>query len=346
MKKKILNSKILKSDVEDKIMYSLKSLQKIFTDRLEEEASQIGNRQPANLYQPVQYTLNMGGKRLRPVMVLMTCDLFGGNIEAGMNAALGIELFHNFTLLHDDIMDKAAMRRNRPTVHKKFNTNIAILSGDAMSNLAYLYLLKSEVPALHEVASLFSETAIEVCEGQQLDMDFEGRRDVSISDYLKMIRQKTAVLFACSFKAGALIGNAPPRDASLMYNFGINLGLAFQLQDDLLDVYADQDHFGKKTGSDILANKKTFLLLKSLELASPSQKKELFYWIDAKDFNPDEKIASVKKIYDEINISQITNEIMDFYYRRAIADLDLVAAEAEKKDELLFLARKIMKRKK
>lgn len=341
-----MNPKILKSDVEDKIMYSFKSLQKIFTDRLEEEARQIGNRQPANLYRPVQYALDAGGKRLRPVILLMTCDLFGGNIEAGMNAALGIELFHNFTLLHDDIMDKSAMRRNRPTVHKKFNKNIAILSGDAMSNLAYLYLMKSEGPALHEIVRLFAETAIEVCEGQQLDMDFEGLRDVSISDYLNMIRQKTAVLFACSFKTGALIGNASPRDASLMYNFGINLGLAFQLQDDLLDVYADQDHFGKKTGNDILANKKTFLLLKSLELASPGQKKELFYWIDAKDFNPDEKIASVKKIYDEINMSQITNEITDFYYHQAVAGLDLVAADTERKEELLFLAREIMKRKK
>lgn len=346
MKKKTSNLKIWKSDVEDKIMYTLKSLQNIFISRLEEEAEQIGNTKPANLYQPIQYTLGMGGKRLRPVMILMACDLFGESIETAMNAAMAIELFHNFTLLHDDIMDKATMRRNRPTVHKKFGENIAILSGDAMSNLAYQYLLKTESPALHKIVTLFAKTATEVCEGQQLDMDYENNRIVSISDYLEMIRLKTAVLMACSLKTGALIGNASHQDASYLYNFGIRLGLAFQLQDDLLDVYADQDQFGKKTGGDILANKKTFLLLKSLDLASPGQRNELLYWINAKDFNPDEKIALVKRIYTELHIDQITSEAINSYYRDAMAELDLVAVETGKKEQLLILAQKLMKRKK
>lgn len=327
-------------------MYSLKSLQNVFVSQLEKEAERIGAAEPANLYRPVQYTLSMEGKRLRPVMVLMACDLFGGRIESAMYAALGIEIFHNFTLLHDDIMDKASMRRNMPTVHEKYSDHVAILSGDAMSNLAYQYLLQTKSPAFHEIVSLFAKTATEVCEGQQLDMDYENSPVVSIDDYLKMIRLKTAVLIACSLRTGALIGNASPQDARHMYDFGINLGLAFQLQDDLLDVYASQDKFGKKTGGDIVANKKTFLLLKTLELASPEQKKELLSWIASKDFNPDEKIASVKKIYTEINIRQITGEVMDSYYRKAITELEIIAVEEGRKTELLLLAKKIMGREK
>jgi geranylgeranyl diphosphate synthase type II len=327
-------------------MYSLKSLQTAIATLLEKEAGQIGIAEPANLYQPIRYTLEMDGKRLRPVMVLMACDLFGGNIEEAMYPALGIELFHNFTLLHDDIMDKASLRRNRETVHKKYSENIAILSGDAMSNLAYKYLLKTQSPALFEIISLFTETALQICEGQQLDMDYENSLSVSIDDYLKMIRLKTAVLMACSLKTGALIGNASPQDASHIYNFGINLGLAFQLQDDLLDAYADQEKFGKKTGGDIVSNKKTFLLLKTLELASPEQKKELLFRIADKNFNPDEKVTSVKKIYDEINIQQITRNIVDSYYRKAMTELETIAIESARKEELLLLAKKMMQREK
>jgi geranylgeranyl diphosphate synthase type II len=327
-------------------MHSLKSLKNAFTCRLEQEAERIGSTEPANLYQPIQYTLNMGGKRLRPVMVLMACDLFGGSIEAAMPAALGIEIFHNFTLLHDDIMDKAAVRRNMPTVHEKYSGNIAILSGDAMSNLAYQYLLQTKSPALPEIIGLFAKTATEVCEGQQFDMDYEESLIVSINDYLNMIRLKTAVLIACSLKTGAMIGNASPENARILYDFGINLGLAFQLQDDLLDVYADQDTFGKKIGGDIVANKKTFLLLKALELATPVQKKELLYRITAKDFNPEEKIATVKQLYTEINIRQITGEVTDNYYRKAITGLETIPVEQARKEELFLLAQKIMKRKK
>ncbi len=327
-------------------MYTLKSLQIAFSGLLEKETARIAASQPANLYLPIQYTFDMGGKRLRPIMVLMACDLFGGKIEDSMYAALGIETFHNFTLLHDDIMDRASLRRNRKTVHKKYNENIAILSGDAMSNLAYQYLLKTESPALQEIMVLFAGTAMEVCEGQQLDMDYENSLSVSIDDYLKMIRLKTAVLIACSLKTGALIGRASSQDAGHLYEFGIHLGLAFQLNDDLLDVYADQDKFGKKTGGDIVSNKKTFLLLKALELASPEQKKEILYWMTVKDFNPDEKVASVKKIYSKINIRQVTVDTIDHYHRQALDELELVEIEACRKEELLLLTKKMMNREK
>jgi geranylgeranyl diphosphate synthase type II len=327
-------------------MYALKTLQAAFASLLEKEAAQIGTFLPANLYQPIQYTFSMGGKRLRPVMVLMACDLFGGNIEEALYAALGIETFHNFTLLHDDIMDQASLRRNRETVHKKYNENIAILSGDAMSNLAFRYLLRTESDARYEILCLFAKTAAEIYEGQQYDMDFEESMTVSIDDYLKMIRLKTAVLIACSLKTGALIGHASPQDASHLYEFGIHLGLAFQLHDDLLDVYADQDKFGKKTGGDIVSNKKTFLLLKALELASSEQKKELLVWISGNDFDPDEKIASVKRIYTQVNIQQITLDMMGHYYRKAISELEIIAIDAPRKEELLLLAKKMMKREK
>ncbi|MEL7587334.1 MAG: polyprenyl synthetase family protein [Prolixibacteraceae bacterium] len=326
------------------MMYSLKDLKNIFINRLETEAERIGAAEPANLYQPVQYTLNMGGKRLRPVMTLMACDLFNGDIEAAMPVALGIEVFHNFTLLHDDIMDKAALRRNKLTVHKKYSENTAILSGDAMSILAFQYLLQTNSPAFHEIAGLFTKTAIEVCKGQQLDMDYQDMLDVSIEDYLEMIRLKTAVLIACSLKAGALSGNASAQDANRLYDFGINLGLAFQLQDDLLDVYADENKFGKQSGGDIVANKKTYLLLKSLELASAAQREKLLSLITAINLKPNEKIASVKKIYADLNIREITTGIIRDYYMKALAGLEGVSSEKRRKSEFLMLAQKIIKR--
>lgn len=325
-------------------MYSLKDLKNIFINRLELEAERIGATEPTNLYQPVQYTLNMGGKRLRPVMTLMACNLFNGDIEAAMPVALGIEVFHNFTLLHDDIMDKAALRRNRPTVHKKYGENTAILSGDAMSILAFQYLLQTNSPAFHEIAGLFTKTAIEVCKGQQLDMDYQDMLDVSLEDYLEMIRLKTAVLIACSLKAGALSGNASAQDANRLYDFGINLGLAFQLQDDLLDVYADESKFGKQSGGDIVANKKTYLLLKSLELASAAQREKLLSLITAINFKPDEKIASVKKIYADLKIREITTGTIHDYYLKAIAGLEGVSSGENCKSEFLMLAQKIIKR--
>lgn len=325
-------------------MHTAKSLQELIVLKLEEEARVIGSTVPVNLYGPIEYTLNMGGKRLRPVMLLMACELFGGQPDDAMNAALAVEIFHNFTLLHDDMMDQAELRRNQPAVHKKFNENIAILSGDAMSILAYHYLLKTETPAYKELIQLFSKTAIEVCEGQQYDMDFEERPDVSIDDYLKMIRLKTAVLIGCSFKMGALIGQAGPEDADRLYAFGINLGLAFQLQDDLLDVYADQEKFGKKIGGDIVANKKTFLLLKTLELATGSQRTELLFRIGQTGFDPTEKIEAVRKIYTESGVRQISESVMDDFYQKALTELKAVQVEESRKEALLLLAKTIMKR--
>lgn len=325
-------------------MKSLTSLQQLIERRIEEEALKIGVTDPVNLYQPIEYTLNMGGKRLRPVMVLMACDLFGGNVDDALNAALAVEIFHNFTLLHDDIMDQADMRRNRPSVHKKYNENVAILSGDAMSIMAYQYLLKTEGAAYRELVQLFSTTAIEVCEGQQYDMDFEGKLDVSIEDYLNMIRLKTAVLIGCSFKMGALIGQAAPEDADRIYRFGINLGLAFQLQDDLLDVFADQEKFGKKIGGDIVANKKTFLLLKTLELASAPQRAELLSWIGKTTFNPEEKIEAVRQLYAEVNVQALAEQAINEFYQKAMAELEAIQIEKTRKEELMLLARTIMQR--
>ncbi|WP_299578835.1 polyprenyl synthetase family protein [uncultured Sunxiuqinia sp.] len=325
-------------------MYSIQELQELLVEQLQQEATQIGQTQPVNLYQPIEYTLHMGGKRLRPVMLLMACDLFGGDVNKALQAALAVEVFHNFTLLHDDIMDKAEIRRNQPAVHKKYNENVAILSGDAMSIMAYQYLLKTAHPAIQLVAQLFSRTAMEVCEGQQYDMDFESQSNVSIDNYLEMIRLKTAVLIAGAMKMGALLGEAPEADAERLYRFGINLGLAFQLQDDLLDVFADQAKFGKKIGGDILSNKKTFLLLKALELASPTQRAELEHWINKTDFAPEEKVAAVKKIYGELNLQEISSQKSDDYYQAALGELQAIELENDRKQPLILLAKTIMKR--
>ena len=327
-----------------KPLYSIEDLQQRVIDRLSQEAQKIGQTQPVHLYQPIEYTLNMGGKRLRPVMLLMACDLFGGNIEEALNAAIAIEVFHNFTLLHDDIMDHADIRRNQPAVHKKYNENVAILSGDAMSIMAYQFLLKTNTPVIQKITQLFSKTAMEVCEGQQYDMDFENKFDVRIDDYVKMIRLKTAVLIAGSFKIGAQLAMAPDADADRIYRFGINLGLAFQLRDDLLDVFADQEKFGKKTGGDILANKKTFLLLKALELANPEQKAQLDHWLAKKDFDPEEKIRAVKQIYTDLNLKEISRQKSDDYYHAAMNELQAIELENDRKKPLILLAKTIMKR--
>lgn len=325
-------------------MYSITNLQTIISEQIQKEADLIQNTQPFNLYQPVSYTLNMGGKRLRPVMVLLAYNLFRDDIEKAYPAALAIEVFHNFTLLHDDIMDKADVRRGQPVVHKRFSENAAILSGDAMSILAYQYILKTDMADIRPLAKLFSQTAIEICEGQQYDMDFETRLDVSIIDYLKMIRLKTAVLLACSLKAGALIAEANEQLADSLYKFGINIGLAFQLQDDLLDAFAEEEKFGKIIGGDIAANKKTFLLLKALDLSTGETKKQLLGWITKNHVNVFEKIDVVRKIYSELNIRQITQNEIEAYYKAAMKNLDELSVPMAKKAELIALSEMIMKR--
>ncbi len=324
--------------------HSIQELQQIIVDAISTEAAKIKQTEPHNLYEPIAYTLDMGGKRLRPVMVLLACQAFGGEIEDAIPAALAIEIFHNFTLLHDDIMDHAEVRRNKPAVHIRYNENVAILSGDAMSIMAYQYLTKTESQNLQQVVQLFSKTAMEVCEGQQYDMDFEDTFEVSIEDYLKMIRLKTAVLIACSLKTGAIIAGASAVDAEHIYQFGINLGIAFQLQDDLLDVFADEEKFGKKIGGDIVANKKTFLLLKALEVANTSQKSQLMEWINEKEFDPAEKIESVKQIYLDLNLQDINQEMMDDFYQVALNELNTARLDPAQKNRILELGQLIMRR--
>jgi geranylgeranyl diphosphate synthase type II len=325
-------------------MFTIKELEKLISEEINREILLLNNTEPKNLYEPIGYTLSVGGKRLRPVMVLLACNLFTDKVGKALPAALAIEVFHNFTLLHDDIMDQADMRRNSPAVHKKYNQNIAILSGDAMSIMAYNYLQKSETQNLDSMIRLFSQTALEVCEGQQFDMDFESRMDVSIPEYLNMIRLKTAVLLACSLKMGALAANAPGRIADLLYVFGLNLGIAFQLQDDLLDVFADQEKFGKKIGGDIISNKKTFLLLKALELSDDQTKKKLLDWIGKKEFEIQEKIDAVKLIYTKLSIKEITEKNIEDFYQSALNVWNEIDLAKEIKAELLLLANMIMSR--
>jgi geranylgeranyl diphosphate synthase, type II len=273
---------------------------------------------PRELYEPIAYTLALGGKRLRPLMVLASCDMFGGDAEMAIHPAIGIELFHNFTLLHDDLMDQAPLRRGKETVYKKWNANIAILAGDTMFAMANRYMLQTKQDAISEILDLFNKTAVEVCEGQQYDMNFEKRDDVSIAEYIEMIRLKTAVLIAASLKTGAIIAGATPKDAALIYNFGINIGIAFQLMDDLLDVYGLEEKFGKKTGGDIIAGKKTFLYLKAVESGGneANQLQEVYNDLNA---DPDEKIHVVQSCFDKLNIYSNTRNEVNKYWEIAIA---------------------------
>ncbi len=244
---------------------------------------------PVALYEPISYILSLGGKRMRPALLLMACDLFGGDIEAAISPALAIEVFHNFTLMHDDIMDNAPLRRGSVTVHERWNNNVGILSGDVMLVQGYKLMMQVEDRLLRPILDIFNTTAVGVCEGQQLDMEFEERNDVGIDEYINMIRLKTAVVLGGALKIGALIGGADSKDADLLSSFGEHLGIAFQLQDDILDVYGDPEKFGKQVGGDIISNKKTFLLIKALESADAQQKKELAGWIDLKQFDNTEK---------------------------------------------------------
>ena len=325
-------------------MHTLKDLQSLVSVAIDKEINQLYQTEPRQLYEPIGYALSVGGKRLRPAMVLLGYSLFDERVEKALPVATAIELFHNFTLLHDDIMDGAEMRRNNLSVYKKYSENVAILSGDAMSIMAYNALLKSNSEALPAMIRLFSQTALEVCEGQQFDMDFETRTDVAIPEYLKMIKLKTAVLLACSLKLGALAANASEKIADQLYDFGLNLGIAFQLQDDLLDVFADQDKFGKKLGGDIVANKKTFLLLKALEISGEETKAFIQEWIDKKDFDASEKISAITGKYNGLGIKEITERSIDEYYQAALNIFNEIPLADETKVGLLQLANLIMNR--
>ncbi len=297
---------------------------------------------PRSLFDPITYILSLGGKRIRPALALMACDLFGGKNEDVLQPALGLEVFHNFTLLHDDLMDEADRRRDKPTVHKLWNPNVAILSGDAMLICAYQLVAKANDKAILE---LFSRTALEICAGQQYDMEFESRSDVTEEEYLEMIRLKTAVLLACALKVGAMIGGASAADADALYDYGIHIGLAFQLQDDLLDVYGDPKTFGKNIGGDILCNKKTFLLINALSVASEEQRQVMEDWMARKTYDAQEKIATFTNLYNELSIRDLTERRIEDYYRMANEDLARLSIAPETLSVLKGTCDRLMKRK-
>jgi len=299
---------------------------------------------PKELYDPITYIINLGGKRIRPLLVLMATELFGKNAHDSIHAAMAIEVFHNFTLVHDDIMDNAPIRRGKPTVHEKWSINTAILSGDVMMVEANKNLAKVNPVFLKDVLDTFNATAQGVCEGQQLDMEFENRNDVSIEEYINMIRLKTAVLLGGALKLGAIIAGASEKDADLIYQFGENIGIAFQLQDDILDVYADPEKFGKQVGGDIIANKKTFLLLKAFELAEGETKNSLDNWTTYKEFDIKEKVATVKSVYDTLDVQQIARESMEHYRDKALGFFDQINVSDANKAGLLTLTNQLMAR--
>lgn len=308
-------------------MLSFKEIQ----EKIEREIGQLEfDCPPKSLYEPITYILSLGGKRIRPALVLMAYNLYREDVEKAIRPAIGLEVFHNFTLLHDDLMDQADKRRNKPTVHKVWNANTAILSGDAMLIAAYQLIGETAPEHLKEVLDLFTRTALEICGGQQYDMEFESRMDVSEEEYLEMIRLKTAVLLACSLKTGAILAGASREDAENLYRFGINVGLAFQLQDDLLDVYGDTRTFGKNIGGDILCNKKTFLLINALRRAEGEQKAQLEHWIARKDFDAAEKIAAVTNIYNVLGLKELSEAKMQTYYAEGMKNLAALSVSEER----------------
>ena len=304
------------------------------------------NTEAEKLIDPVKYILSIGGKRIRPVLALMACNLFNDKIDEAVMPAAGIEVFHNFTLVHDDIMDQAPVRRNFQTVHIKWNINQAVLSGDVMAFVANDCFLHSPPHCMAKVFRVFNKAAIEVCVGQQLDMDYEKAAIVSHKEYIRMIELKTSVLLAASVKIGALIGGADDKDSELLYEFGRNLGLAFQIQDDLLDIYGDAKVFGKVAGGDIISNKKTFLLVKALEIATGKQLKKLKVLFSSKEFDPETKVREVLGIYDQLNIRSETESIANEYISNAFGLLEKVGAVKERKKELAQLASSLIGRDK
>ena len=295
------------------------------------------------IYDPIRYIVNLGGKRFRSSLTLMISELFCGNPLLAINESMAIELFHNFTLIHDDIMDEASLRRGCETVHKKWSNNEAILSGDLLYALVNKLLAISEVTA-SEIQTIFHQTAIEVCEGQAMDMDFEKRSDVSINEYLLMIKLKTAVLVACALKIGALIGGAKDSDANQFYEFGINLGVAFQIHDDILDVYPSHSSFGKKVGGDIIEEKKTLLYISLLNSASKSEIDQLNTLYSSKDENSEEIISEVKKMYEKYDVLSVANKVKDKYHLDALSNIENLSIEQSNKNRLISFAQDLMSR--
>lgn len=303
------------------------------------------NRTPKSLYEPIRYVLSMGGKRIRPVLMLLGYNLYKEDTDKILMNAIALETYHNYTLLHDDLMDQADLRRGHETVHKKWDANTAILSGDSMLVLAYERMAQCDSRHLADVLRLFTTTALEIGEGQQYDMEFETRDDVREEEYIEMIRLKTSVLLACALKIGAILADAPAEDADSLYKFGEQIGLAFQLQDDYLDVYGDSKVFGKKIGGDITSNKKTFMLINAFTHADEAQRLELEKWVNAKSFDREEKIAAVTRLYNEIGIDKMAQDKIAYYFEQSKKYLDAVQVPEERKEELLKYAQRMMKRK-
>ena len=309
-------------------MKSAKQIQECFESYLQ---GLDYSRQPDELYAPIRYVLSLGGKRIRPTFLIMAYNMYANDIESVFSTAAGMEIFHNFTLLHDDLMDRADMRRGKATVHKKWNDNTAILSGDGMLVLAYRYLSEASATNLKKVLDLANETFTGIMEGQQYDMEFETRDDVREEEYIEMIRLKTSVLLAACVQMGAMLGGASDSDSALLYEFGEKIGLAFQLQDDLLDVYGDPAVFGKKIGGDILCNKKTYLYINAYRLADGEQKKELDRWAVYDGNDPDSKIAGVRAIYDAVGVKALSEKLINSYFDEAMTKLDQVNLPADRK---------------
>ena len=303
-------------------------------------------RKPQSLYEPIKYVLSMGGKRVRPVLMLLAYNMFKDNPESILSSACALETYHNYTLLHDDLMDNADLRRGHETVHRKWDANTAILSGDSMLVLAYERMAQCPKEKLAEVLSLFTETALEIGEGQQYDMEFENRTDVTEAEYIEMIRLKTSVLLACAVKMGAILADASAEDADNLYKFGEQIGLAFQLQDDFLDVYGDSAVFGKAIGGDITSNKKTFMLINAFNHATAEQREELTRWITAEQFDAAEKIAAVTRLYNEIGIDRMAKEKIEYYFAQSTQYLARVNVPEERKQELIAYTHEMMKREK
>lgn len=320
-------------------MQRIIEFQKLISEKIQENTY---SKYPYDLYDPLDYIMSLGGKRMRPVLVLLAHHLYSNQHENAINAALAIETFHNFSLIHDDIMDAAPLRRGQPTVHEKWNPNTAILAGDVMLVKAYDYFLNYPKEILPDLLKLFNKTAVEVCEGQQIDMLFETQKNVSVNEYIKMIELKTAVLLACSLEMGAIIAGAPKDEAEQLYEFGRLMGIAFQLQDDYLDVYANPEKFGKQVGGDIIANKKTFLWIEAHTLANESQLTELKYWESLQVFKAEDKVSAVTKIYNELEIPKLTQEKVNEYADKAFSILQNINGDESVKSLLIKLSEDLL----
>lgn len=301
-------------------------------------------KEPVNLYTPVDYILQLGGKRIRPVLTLMATDIFSGHYTKALPAAMAVEVFHNFTLVHDDIMDEAPLRRGKKTVHRKWDLNTGILSGDAMLILAYQYFEQYDPPVFQKLAQLFSKTALEICEGQQLDIDFETRNDVTIEEYIQMIRLKTSVLVAAALKMGAIVAGTEQKNADLIYDFGLNLGIAFQLQDDYLDTFGDPESFGKQVGGDIIENKKTFLYLKALELCNAADKEMLLSYYNQKQHDSTKKVAAVSEIFKKYGIPEAVQKLVGEYTQRSFDMLPILDISEDARARLKAFGQYLMGR--